>query len=255
MNIKLLLSFACTILASGHLGVLAQSNTYDLSRDFSIAANSNSVWSYGWKSNLTGGFTRLLNSRTSSFDTGSLIELWELAYAHEPMVARNSGRNTGFSDGGQGVFPPGTVWFSAGFDGSPQNFAVIRLTVPAQGAGTYRLESAARCYLDGDTSGDTDYHVVVNGVEVFSQFLAPSFATGYTNTLSLAAGDTVDFLVGRGADGRKYGSGLKIQATLSQQICTPHKARATAELVNGFVVGATITDSGCGYTNAPLVSI
>ncbi|HXG48130.1 MAG TPA: hypothetical protein VNO52_10935, partial [Methylomirabilota bacterium] len=37
--------------------------------------------------------------------------------------------------------------------------------------------------------------------------------------------------------------------------CTPHKARAVAEVVNGFVVGAVITDSGCGYTNAPLVLI
>ena len=38
-------------------------------------------------------------------------------------------------------------------------------------------------------------------------------------------------------------------------ICTPHHATATAILFNNFVVGATITDSGCGYTNPPLVSI
>lgn len=37
--------------------------------------------------------------------------------------------------------------------------------------------------------------------------------------------------------------------------CTPHKATATATVVNGFVVGATIVDSGCGYTNAPAVLI
>ncbi len=37
--------------------------------------------------------------------------------------------------------------------------------------------------------------------------------------------------------------------------CTPHKAKGTAQLVEGFVVRATITDSGCGYTNAPLVLI
>jgi len=37
--------------------------------------------------------------------------------------------------------------------------------------------------------------------------------------------------------------------------CTPHKARATPQVVNGFVVGADITDPGCGYTNAPLVLI
>ena len=37
--------------------------------------------------------------------------------------------------------------------------------------------------------------------------------------------------------------------------CTPRRATATAEVVNGFVVGATITDGGCGYTNAPAVAI
>ena len=37
--------------------------------------------------------------------------------------------------------------------------------------------------------------------------------------------------------------------------CTTHAATATATVVNGFVVGATITDRGCGYTNAPVVLI
>ncbi len=37
--------------------------------------------------------------------------------------------------------------------------------------------------------------------------------------------------------------------------CTPHKAKATAQLVNGFIVRAIITDSGCGYTNPPVVMI
>ncbi len=42
---------------------------------------------------------------------------------------------------------------------------------------------------------------------------------------------------------------------VTDSICTPHKATATAQLVNGIFVGATITDAGCGYTNAPLVII
>ena len=37
--------------------------------------------------------------------------------------------------------------------------------------------------------------------------------------------------------------------------CTPHKARAVAQLFNGIFVGATIADHGCGYTNAPMVTI
>ncbi len=46
-----------------------------------------------------------------------------------------------------------------------------------------------------------------------------------------------------------------VSFVVERDICTPHKAKATAELVNGFVVNASITESGCGYTNAPLVLI
>jgi hypothetical protein len=42
---------------------------------------------------------------------------------------------------------------------------------------------------------------------------------------------------------------------LAQFTCSPHTARATATVVNGFVVGAGITDSGCGYSNTPAVVI
>ena len=37
--------------------------------------------------------------------------------------------------------------------------------------------------------------------------------------------------------------------------CAPRSATATATLSNGFVVGITMTDFGCGYTNTPLVLI
>jgi hypothetical protein len=37
--------------------------------------------------------------------------------------------------------------------------------------------------------------------------------------------------------------------------CLPHRAAAVATQTNGNVLGATITDGGCGYTNTPLVLI
>jgi len=42
---------------------------------------------------------------------------------------------------------------------------------------------------------------------------------------------------------------------LTAPYCSPHRAAATASVVNGFVVGATMTDYGCGYTNPPVVLI
>jgi Concanavalin A-like lectin/glucanases superfamily len=47
----------------------------------------------------------------------------------------------------------------------------------------------------------------------------------------------------------------QLYASESVPQCLPHSAAATATLVNGFVVGATITDGGCGYTNTPEVLI
>ena len=37
--------------------------------------------------------------------------------------------------------------------------------------------------------------------------------------------------------------------------CYPHAATAIPYRINGFVVAATVTDGGCGYTNPPLVTI
>ena len=37
--------------------------------------------------------------------------------------------------------------------------------------------------------------------------------------------------------------------------CTPHQAKATLQIVNGFIVSATITDPGCGYSSPPIILI
>ena len=42
---------------------------------------------------------------------------------------------------------------------------------------------------------------------------------------------------------------------IDNSYCPPRRARATLQVVNGFVVGAMVVDSGCGYTNAPTVLI
>ncbi|MBI2928137.1 MAG: LamG domain-containing protein [Verrucomicrobia bacterium] len=54
---------------------------------------------------------------------------------------------------------------------------------------------------------------------------------------------------------RAFSSDEVAQLYSYERFCSPHKATATAEVVNGFVVGAIITDGGCGYTEAPLVLV
>jgi hypothetical protein len=57
--------------------------------------------------------------------------------------------------------------------------------------------------------------------------------------------------------GGNSGAGSLSSAELYEvsQPCTPYPATATATVTNGFVVAATVTDGGCGYTNAPEVLI
>ena len=40
-----------------------------------------------------------------------------------------------------------------------------------------------------------------------------------------------------------------------ENFCSPHRATATATLASGVFTGATMLDSGCGYTNVPSVRI
>jgi hypothetical protein len=54
---------------------------------------------------------------------------------------------------------------------------------------------------------------------------------------------------GSRSDMGAYGGGF------TGQPCVPSRATATAQLVNGFVVGATVTAGGSCYTNTPLVLI
>ena len=39
------------------------------------------------------------------------------------------------------------------------------------------------------------------------------------------------------------------------KVCRPHAATASSVMANGFVLGANMTDGGCGYTNTPSVRI
>lgn len=56
---------------------------------------------------------------------------------------------------------------------------------------------------------------------MFNRFLEPNSATGYSNMLTVASGDTLDFVVGRGADGAPDHSCLKVQAVITRVTNAP----------------------------------
>jgi hypothetical protein len=189
---------------------------WDVSQDFSLAANPGGPWSYGYMNVLGGAFSLLTYSQYSPDNNGLMIFAWSKNGFEPVSVYKNQTSQTSISDGGYGTYPPGTVWFQGGVEGHVDNYGVIRFTVPADKAGTYRVETAVRTYLDGPTSRDADFWVLKNRMEVFSHFLGPNSGTGYTNIFTLAAGDTIDFVCGRGQDNMIDGSGLKIRATLTR---------------------------------------
>ena len=103
-------------------------------------------------------------------------------------------------------------------------------------------------------SGVTTFFV--NGVPMTnSTSITPFTPTGFR----IGSNNGIRFFNGAIDDVRIYNRALSTneveQLYAVEEYCSPHAAQATAQVVNGFVVGATITDVGCGYTNAPLVLI
>ena len=198
---------------------------HDVSQDFSTSANPTGVWSYGYSATLGGTFHLLTFPKSYGANNGVPISGWQVTDAWGPSVNRVMGNGIAVSEGGAFTAPSGTVYVWPGNDGSPGVFGVIRFTVPAGGGGVYRIESAAKSNFDGPVSGDSDFHVLKNGQELFGQFLPPNSATGWSNALALASGDAVDFVVGKGADGLNDHSSLKVLARITPVTNVPPAIR------------------------------
>jgi hypothetical protein len=207
----------CVLASSIILTPSGASAVYDLSNDFSPTSNPNGAWTFGAKPSLDGPLSVFSIRGLNPF------QYWQLVPNQEPTIYRNGTSNTIGS--GQGVFPPGTVFLYSGTDGLSNGFGVVRFTVPSDASGEYHIEAAVRPVYDGSLQGDTDFHVVKNGTELFGRFLAPPEQSGYSNTLTLAAGDTIDFMIGRGQDNSGVSSGLKIQLTITSSPPPPPLVR------------------------------
>jgi hypothetical protein len=188
---------------------------FDLSRSFSLANNPNGVWSYGRQETLGGSFTLLGLTQINVAQNGVPILVRLMSANSQPAILHNDTTQTATSSGGE-TYPPETTWFAPGVQGQPGNYVVARFTVPSGGDGTYRVETTARpVYLD-TAQRDTDFHILRNNVEIFGASLTGAQTAGHTNEVALAAGETVDFVVGRGADNNYTLSQLRVVATIDR---------------------------------------
>ena len=199
---------------------------FDLAADFSPTNSPAGPWSYGYSATLGGSFQIFPLFKYNYDAFGIPIEVWAINEWTVPAIQHNATANTAISDEGQGVFPPGTVWYypgpsdiddRLGGEDPNDNYGVIRFTVPPGGAGTYHLKTAVSSAYTGPISGDTDFHVMRYGtIELFGQFLPAEGSASFRNSLDFSDGDTIDFVIGRGADDSFHGSGLIIKVTLTR---------------------------------------
>jgi len=242
-NYSVTLSNAYGVVASSNatLTVVQYMPIFDLSRDFSLTTNPKGVWSYGSKSNLDGAL-----SLFTYHQVAGVFDNWHTP-GQASVITRNSSDMVSITEGGEFVAPPGDVVLVPGAAGAPDNFSVARFTVPSDGE--YLVDSAVQTFFVGPHSGDTDYHVVRDGVELFGEFIAASNLgvtnrSGYTNTLTLATGEVLDFLSGRGADGDPERSGIH----LSLRITMVSTNLAAPALLNQPVGGTINEHSNFAFT-------
>jgi hypothetical protein len=199
----------------------AFSATYIPGADFSIAANPNGVWSYGYELVLGGSFTLF----TDSGSDGS-IDNW-----HYSAFDFGVGHNTTAAPAGwcgSCSIPAGYAAFGPGNNGA---FAVFRFTAPDTDDYTIDLS-----FLGADFSGPTtsDVNVLHNGSSLFSSFIngfGPSSTAAYSGVESLLAGDTIDIAVGWGSNNNYAYDSTAFDGTIANVVATPEPA--TSALIGG----------------------
>jgi hypothetical protein len=193
-----------------HVPTAHAADPFDAAAQFSLDANPNGQWSYGWSQGI--GSTLVLDT-IGARDSATGIDYWARSAPDEswpgffPLVSHNgSGSTIVFSEL---VWQPGELSLHPGPGGE---LSVVRFTAAA--AGPYSI-AATFAGLAPEAVATTDVHVLVNGHSVFdgtvdSLVAKPSFGT----VAHLAIGSTVDFAVGYG-NGNYYGDTTSLSATIA----------------------------------------
>jgi len=165
----------------------AAGEVYNVANDYSIGANPNGVWSYGYTTSLGGSFSTLGPSSTVSCGSGSLDQWSGGVNSGGANINHNPGSAAtciGFT------WPANVVSMHPGQNGAQ---AVIRFKAPV--SGTYHVNAA---FSTGDPNGNTLAYILKNsnsGSPLASGPGQGSPGTSYNNDVALAKSDTVDFVI------------------------------------------------------------
>jgi hypothetical protein len=179
----------------------AQAETWDAAIDFSASNNPNGVWKYGWSSTLGGTFQQL----TYPLAYNESVDVWIPSSGDSivPNVGQNHSDNIVIDFINCITWQPNQMFFHPGQYGER---AVVRWVAPQDASLSI---SCAFSGLDqggiGCPGGCTsDVHVLHNNVSLLDgDVIGYGAGSGPNWSLltSVAAGDTIDFVVGYGSNG------------------------------------------------------
>ncbi len=193
-------------------GQATNAATFDAAADFSPTVNPNGPWSYGTYANLDTPSTFATSLPAVSSVLGLAgFDGYLAGSAH--LIAKNTT---------SGTISPGTPNYAPGalilHPSSTGRQAVVRWT--AASAGTYDVDGGFFGTDFVSTGTTTDGSVYLNGGIEFSgsvNALANQTAL-FDLTLSVNAGDTIDFVVGWGSNGTFLFDSTELQATVAEVV-------------------------------------
>ena len=178
-------------------------------------------WSYGYRSTLTGTELTLYAAPPDEHSNAALLnqnddmEGWQKPNGFWPIIAANISGTTIIPAPNLAPLAPDELYVHPGNGFSSDTFAIVRWT--AQSAGTYNISSTWR---DLDPNGGDGFgaHIVLNGVSIFDANPPNGGNTSDTRTLSLSAGDLVDFVVDPGPSGNQNFDATALSVTIKKPL-------------------------------------
>jgi hypothetical protein len=221
---------------------------FDLAADFPPAPGAQSPWSLGWASTLGGPLTALNYVKSFPSDNGEPLTAWQVGDIARPTFVKHMGNSTAVSAGGAYVAPPGSIFLAPEVGDTERKFCVARFTTPPGRTASYRIEVAVQPNFLGATAGDTDFHILKNGEELFGRFLGRDSGAAFSNVVHLKAGDTIDFFVGQGLDRYDEGSALRMVATLATK-SSSRRQESNGRMTAAPVIVSPPSDQGVPANN------
>jgi hypothetical protein len=222
------LLFACS-------SVTHAQGVWDANAQFSPSTNPNGVWTYGFKLGRTGFFAPM----PFNFDI-NLVSFWGFSVG-TPSIAKNS-TNQPRLIADDPVVPAGVMMMHPGQDGGNELEAVLRWTAP--GPRVVRIDATfGGIVIDPDPT-TVDVSVLLNNTtELFSQELVGiGTSARFLGTRTVAAGEFIDFQVGRGANGTIFDDSTAVRIRVIDCLTIDSQPQSTSVCSNSGAAFAVMAE-------------